>query len=295
MRFNDYYCQVKPEIDARLSEVFNLEDEVMKKIFNHSVEGGKRFRPSLVVLSNDALNGNHQDAVDHAVVEMLHTASLVHDDIIDGDTMRRKMPTLWRYIFKLAGISNKVWMKLFGKPRVRDPISMSVLAGDGLLARALLLLKSTEAVHSFSDSVYALLRGAVREATHPEEYRDKGFYYTTITLKTASLFATSTFLGALCSDASREQKEALREFGKRLGILYQITDDYMDGDAPAWLLDNFQEELTEQRDRAREELEKLPHSEYREALYNVIDFMLTGLASEAGSETRRYIEDLLEN
>ena len=296
MRFADYYSQVKPEIDAKLSEVFSLEDEVVKRLFSHSTKKGKRFRPSLVVLSSDVLDGDHEEALNHAVVvEMLHTASLVHDDVIDGDTMRRKMPTLWRCVFKLAGISNRAWMKVFGKPRVKDPISMSVLAGDGLLARGLLLLNSTEAFHSFSNAIYALFRGAVREGTHPKEYKDKGFYYTTITLKTASLFATSTFLGALCSDAPREQKEALREFGKRLGILYQITDDYMDGDAPAWLLGNFQEELTEQRDKAREQLEKLPDNGYRAALYDVIDYMLTGLAAEGGSETRHYIEQVLES
>jgi len=68
----------------------------------------------------------------------------------------------------------------------------------------------------------------------------------------------------------------------------------MDGDAPAWLLGNFQEELTEQRDKAREQLEKLPDNGYRAALYDVIDYMLTGLAAEGGSETRQYIEQVLK-
>jgi len=77
MKFEEYYERVKPEIDSRLSEIFSLEDEVLKKILSHSVRGGKRFRPVLVVLSCDALKGDHKAAVDHAVVvELLHTASL---------------------------------------------------------------------------------------------------------------------------------------------------------------------------------------------------------------------------
>jgi len=294
MKFEEYYKKVKPEIDERIKELFELEDEILRKIFEHSVSGGKRFRPTLTVLCCDALEGNHDCALNHAVViELLHTASLVHDDIIDGDILRRKMPTVWRAIFKLMGIGNKVWMTLFGKPKFRDPISMAVLAGDGLLARALLLLKSPEAVHSFADAVYALLKGAVREAVHPREYIDKGLYYTTITLKTASLFATACSLGAMCSDAPSEQKEALRLFGKYLGILYQMCDDYIDGDAPPWLLEDFEAEVREQYMLGRKQLEKIPDSEYREALYDVIDYMLVKLASEGGEAVEKAIRSVL--
>jgi geranylgeranyl pyrophosphate synthase len=294
MKFEEYYERVKPEIDSRLSEIFSLEDEVLKKILSHSVRGGKRFRPVLVVLSCDALKGDHKAAVDHAVVvELLHTASLVHDDIIDGDEIRRKMPTLWRHIFKLAGISNRLWVRLFGKPKFRDPISMAVLAGDGLLARAMLMLKSPEAFHAFADAVYCLLKGAVREATRPKEYVDRGFYYTTITLKTASLFATSTFLGAMCSDAPSYRKEALREFGKRLGILYQMVDDMCDRDAPTWLIENFEDEVREQYNLALKQLDFIPESEYKEALQDVVGFMLRKLAAEGGNEVRRIIKNII--
>ena len=296
MKFEEYYKKVKPEINARLKELFELEDETIKKIFNHTLMGGKRFRPVLTVLCSDALNGRHQEAVDHAVViELLHTASLVHDDILDGDVLRRKMPTLWRHIHWLMGMSNKLWMRIFRRPKFRDPITMAVLAGDGLLARALLLLKSPRAVHVFGDTVYALLKGAVKEAVHPKEYVDRGVYYTVITLKTASLFANSCYLGALCSDAPEEQKEALRQFGKKLGQMYQAVDDYCDGDAPVWLLENFEGEVRRLYSEAREQLDKIPDSEYKEALYDVVDFMLVKLAAEGGEGVVKTIRSVLSS
>jgi geranylgeranyl pyrophosphate synthase len=202
---------------------------------------------------------------------------LVHDDVIDGDELRRNMPTLWKAIHRLVGISNKISLKLLGRPKFRDQISFAVLAGDALWAKALLLLSSPEAFKAFADSAYALLKGAMKEAMHPKEYMDKGIYYTIITMKTASLFANSCYLGALCSSAPAEQKEALRQFGKRLGIMYQMVDDYVDGDAPRWLLENFEEELEKQKELALNELRKVPESEYRDAMEDCVDFMLARL------------------
>jgi len=145
--------------------------------------------------------------------------------------------------------------------------------------------------------VYALLRGAVMEVRHAKEYIDKGLYYDTIVLKTASLFATSTYLGALTTDAPKEQKEAMREFGKRLGIMYQMVDDVIDRDAPLWLVEDFENELREQYELALMELNKVPttdkNREYKEATEDLIKFMLTRLAREG--EVKDTVHKVIES
>lgn len=299
MEFVKYYEMVKPEIERHMQEMFKIEPEIIRRIFEYSTRGGKRFRPTLVLLAADVLGGRRSDALDYAVViELLHNASLAHDDVIDADELRRGMPTLHKAMYDIMGLANKVWGKLFGKPKFRDPISLAILAGDGMLARALLLLKTPEAVNAFADTVYALLKGAVMEVKHAKEYIDKGLYYDVIVLKTASLFATSMYLGALTTNAPPDYKEAIREFGKRLGIMYQMVDDVIDGDAPQWLVDNFEEELKEQYRLALIELDRIPttdnNSEYKEAARDLIGFMLTKLAKEGKVESvvRKVVETI---
>ncbi len=282
MKFEDYYRMVKPEIEQHMQQMFKLEPEVIRRIFEYSTKGGKRFRPALVLLACDVLGGDRTESLDYSVViELLHTASLTHDDVIDADEMRRGMPTLYRAMYDIMGLANKLWTKLFGKPKFKDPISLAILAGDGMLAKALLLLKTPEAVRAFSDTVYALLKGAVMEVKHAQEYVDKGLYYDVIVLKTGSLFATALYLGALVTNAPSEHKEALRAFGKRLGVMYQMIDDYIDGDAPLWLIENFEDELKQQYKIALDTIKDIPDSEYKEALYDLIPFMLTKLAKES--------------
>jgi len=296
LKFEEYYDKVKDEIERKLREIVSQEDDVVRKIYGYVIEsGGKRFRPTLTLLACDALRGDHEQALRYAcAIELLHNATLVHDDVIDGDLLRRNAPTLWRAIHKITGFVNDLWLVLFGKPKFRDPITYAVLAGDAMLATANVLLERPEAKDAFSDTIKALLLGALKEAVHPKEYITKGLYYTIITLKTASLFATATYLGALCSDASKKQKEALRQFGKRLGIMYQLVDDYIDGDAPDWLMENFKDELKEQYELALKELEVIPDSPYKEALEDCIVYMLTGLAREGGEKVGKQIEEVLK-
>jgi geranylgeranyl pyrophosphate synthase len=297
LKFEEYYDKVKDEIEQKLREILNQEDDTVRRIYGYVIEsGGKRFRPALTLLACDALSGDRERALTYAcAVELLHNSTLIHDDVIDGDLLRRGRPTLWRIIDKLTGFVNDVWLVLFGKPKFRDPITYAILAGDAMLATATVLLEHPEAKDAMADTVKALLLGALKEATHPKEYITKGLYYTVITLKTASLFATATYLGALCSTAPKKQKEALRQFGKRLGIMYQMVDDYIDGDAPDWLIENFEEELKEQYELALKELEVIPDSPYKEALKDCIVYMLRGLAKEGGDEVQKQIERVLRS
>ncbi|KAB7846952.1 polyprenyl synthetase family protein [Streptomyces mobaraensis] len=175
---------------------------------------GKGLRPALVVLSCQGVGGDHMAALPAAVaVELVHNASLLHDDIIDGDRIRRGRPALWA---------------AFGIPA-------GILAGDALffLAAEVLL----DAGGPLADTGPAELNKAVQNLIEGE-YADVVFQdHPVVSVpdtsamaqsKTGALTATSCALGALAAGAHQARVEHLRAFGAHLGAAFQLTDDLLD-------------------------------------------------------------------
>jgi octaprenyl-diphosphate synthase len=193
------------ELLQRRGGAVRLPAELMFK------SGGKRLRPALVLLSSRILGERPDEAVKiGAAVEMVHGASLLHDDVIDGTFLRRGQPTL----NALQG--NK----------------FTVLLGDFLLCESLLAvsdLNRVVLVQVVSESVALMTLGQLLElaqqgnpmVTEPE-------YIKIIEGKTASLMSCACKLGALLSGANADQVAALGEFGLNLGIAFQIIDDILD-------------------------------------------------------------------
>jgi len=296
MKFEEYYKSVKPLIEKRLVEIVESEPEVVRKFTDYIVKsGGKRLRAVLTVLSSDVLGGDRDKALTYAaVIEFVHQASLVHDDIIDRDELRRGRPTFWRIVDKLVSFGNKMSLSFLNKILFGKPINLAVFTGDALLAIAVMLADKPEAKDALAATVKALLVGAAKEVMHPKEYVSKGLYYTIITGKTASLFATACYLGALCSNANENQKEALRKFGKHLGIMYQMVDDVVDEEAPVWLYHRLEDELREQYNLALNSLKPIPESEYKEALVDSVRYCLLALAKE-NKEVHERVLKFFEN
>ncbi len=177
--------------------------------------GGKRLRPLLVIL---AAGGDPDgDGLVRAAtaVELVHSATLVHDDVLDLAPLRRGKPT----VFATAGRA------------------AATQTGDLLFARAFALLArngSPEQVRALSDAGSALARGELLQradawdATIPLER-----YLARCELKTARLFEAACILGALEGGAGADGAEALREFGRRIGLAFQILDDVLDVAGPA--------------------------------------------------------------
>src|ERR1700761_8829647 len=172
--------------------------------------GGKRIRPSLLLLAAKSLSYHGQGMVRlGAVVEMVHTATLVHDDIIDGADTRRGRPS-----------ANTTWGN-----------SKCVLAGDWLYMQAFHL-----ALEERKFKVLDLLIGLTQQMVEGEFLQmeklgrmvGEAEYYDLIYRKTACLFDVSMRLGAVLADASEEQEEQLGEYGRNLGIAFQIVDDVLD-------------------------------------------------------------------
>lgn len=172
---------------------------------------GKRIRPALVLLAAKFHHYDLDRLLPIAVaVELLHTATLVHDDIIDRTLIRRGSPTL-----------NSI-----------ADASAAVLVGDYLFARAAAhgaQINNIRAMHIFARTLMTICDGELRQAFNRGNWRQtKEEYFQKIGRKTASLFAASTESGAVLSSAPEMAIEALREFGYNLGMAFQIVDDVLD-------------------------------------------------------------------
>lgn len=173
--------------------------------------GGKRFRPTLVLLSANLCGADMDRAVFiAAAVEMLHTATLVHDDLIDGSLMRRGVETL-----------NAYWSP-----------GATVLTGDYVFARAAYLASqacNVRLMQCFAETLMDICNGEVQQMFNGRGSRvSRREYERRIRAKTASLIAMSAKAGAILAGAEEEATEALRTYGERLGLAFQIVDDVLD-------------------------------------------------------------------
>jgi geranylgeranyl pyrophosphate synthase len=173
--------------------------------------GGKRLRPALVLLSAHLCGAEPEPALCAAAgVEMLHTATLVHDDLIDGSLMRRGVETL-----------NAQWSP-----------AATVLTGDYVFARAAYLVAQTNNVHlvqRFAETLMTICNGEIRQMLHSQRaHPSRQEYEQRIYAKTASLIALSAEAGAILAGASTDLIVALRTYGERLGLAFQVVDDVLD-------------------------------------------------------------------
>jgi octaprenyl-diphosphate synthase len=178
----------------------------------HLVEaGGKRLRP-LLTLAGARLLGYGGSYHHHlaATVEFIHTATLLHDDVVDGSEQRRGRPT-----------ANLLWDN-----------KSSVLVGDYLFARAFQLMTETgslRVLRILSDAAATIAEGEVLQLTAAQNLAtDQGIYERVIRGKTAALFSAATEVGGVIADGDEAQVQALFAYGDALGMAFQITDDLLD-------------------------------------------------------------------
>ena len=180
--------------------------------------GGKRLRPLLVILAaGPRAAGRPEVIAAAAAAELIHSATLVHDDVLDRAALRRGVPTVW----------------------ARGGRALAVATGDLLFSRAFAELTaagSLEAVQALSRATSALAEGELlqrQDAWNPAVPVDR--YLLRCELKTARLFEASCQLGALAAEAPAEQVVALRAFGRGIGIAFQLLDDVIDVAGPVGL------------------------------------------------------------
>lgn len=174
---------------------------------------GKRIRPGLVILSANCCCGHAtgQTTIDvAAAMELVHIASLVHDDVIDKSPLRHSKPTV-----------NVKWKEEVG-----------ILFGDYIYSMAIGLIAKTQNINvlkCLSDTVTVMCEGQLEQVTERDNFQlTQKSYISIVSKKTAALFSACCRLGAILVDAEQEKEEQLSEYGMNLGIAYQIIDDYRD-------------------------------------------------------------------
>ena len=199
-----FFEENKPLIDYHVEKFLedNLEASILG-VSTYMVRGGKRLRPLLVLLTNTALGGHREKALPSAVaIELVHASSLAVDDIIDLDTQRRGMPSAW----------------------VAHGVSKTVLVSNLLIPYAQMLVQplGQRAVSEVIETWLRITRGEILEV-----FQEQALYEDIVKLKTSSLFQLSLVLGAI--SAEREELiPPLKEYGRYLGMAYQISDDIAD-------------------------------------------------------------------
>lgn len=215
----DYLSLIKRPIESELNEFISLfeqslshEDTLLSEVLSHIKQrGGKRMRPMLLMLL--AKNyGSVTDVTQNSAIglELLHTASLVHDDVVDESEERRGQASV------NATYNNKA----------------AVLVGDFILSTALLKVSFTNnqrIIETLAELGRVLASGEILQLQNiKNEEISEDVYYQVIEQKTAVLFAACSSIGALSAGASDEEVEKARQFGHDLGIMFQIRDDIFD-------------------------------------------------------------------
>lgn len=200
------------ELERRLLDVGRGGHPTFQAAVRHLFSSpGKLLRPTLVFLSSRFGTRPDREVVLNLAqsLELVHTASLVHDDIVDRAELRRNVPTV-----------NAMWGD--------DP---ALIVGDYLFAKAYALaavLPKPEVIAIVAQTVFALCDGELNEVTMERRLPTEDAYLERIELKTASLYAACCQGAALLTDAEPEHVAALGAFGTNLGLAFQITDDVLD-------------------------------------------------------------------
>lgn len=216
---NSAFTQALELINPHL---YTVEERIraQARVFDPAVEGyiayvcdkgGKRLRPALALLAGGATGKISSSHVDLAViVELIHVATLVHDDIMDGAELRRDQPT-----------ANAKWGN-----------AISVLLGDCLFAHALRLatgFSNTDICRRIADAAAEVCSGEIIQTQRRYDLKlSIADYYRIIEMKTAALFSVACELGAFISESSPAVISALKTYGAKLGTAYQIYDDCLD-------------------------------------------------------------------
>jgi len=199
------------DVETVMYGALNGAEEPVRSVLLRSLRGGKRVRPALVMLVGRALDLPDQpSAVLAGSIEMIHAATLIHDDVLDQAPTRRSTEAC----------------------HVTWPVNATILAGDLLLSKAVSLAASLERpgiLRVLAEAFCTICAGEIAQMFGPnatESYRE--VYYRTIEAKTASLYSAACESAGILADLEQDSLGALRRYGREFGIAYQIADDVQD-------------------------------------------------------------------
>ena len=211
----DYSHDITRTIEEELSTI--TPDNLGEASVYLTRAGGKMLRPSLSLIVSEAVGGNREDALKAAAaIELIHTFSLIHDDIMDKDDMRRGMPSV-----------HTVWGE-----------DVAILAGDTLFSKAFEIIigsentspqQNNQTLATVADACVKICEGQALDMGFEERFDvTEEEYMEMIFKKTGALIAAATKSGAIMGGASQDVIDAMYEYGRLIGLAFQIQDDYLD-------------------------------------------------------------------
>jgi|TARA_B100000809_G_scaffold150367_1_gene147869 octaprenyl-diphosphate synthase len=267
-----YGKYIKKIDNALYSELELYSESEFKEPLKYALEGGKRIRPIILLLSSECINEVDDNTLAAAcAIEFLHTESVIHDDIIDNETQRRQKDPF----------------------HIKYGYNTSVLTGDfvlGLILNIASRINNPRVTKNLATTAMMMSEGEVLEG-RLETSEDVTFddYLKVIEYKTAVAFETASRLGGIISGGNEEQIEYLADYGKNIGIAYQIRDDLHDwqnedklfnflikkSPDPRVIFNRMEELMKNYSDRALLSIRKISDCEAKNNLENLVMFTRT--------------------
>lgn len=249
-----------------LVKKFEVEPEIRQIIEYVLLGGGKRSRPVIVLLSTEICNGNAEDSINAALaIELVHTVSLIQDDILDRGKSRRGKPSAYAQ---------------FGP-------ELALLCSDLLISKAVELISSYEKaiVQEFAKAGLLMSEGEILDLK--KQVNKISDYYECISKKTAALFSASASIGGMIARGKRDSLvESLASYGSELGIAYQMVDDLLEffetreiqkfkffSSSPAEVTKTIIEAVKDHSKLAKQQLDLFSESEAKQKLLNIVDLL----------------------
>jgi octaprenyl-diphosphate synthase len=268
-KYSTYIKKINAVLDSELELYAESE---FKEPLKYALNGGKRIRPIILLLASECVGEIDDNTFAAAcAIEFLHTESVIHDDIIDNETLRRQKDPF----------------------HIKYGYNTSVLTGDfvlGLILNIASRINNPRVTKNLATTAMMMSEGEVIEG-RLETSEDVTFddYLKVIEYKTATAFETASRLGAIISGGSEEEIESLADYGKNIGIAYQIRDDLLDWQNedklfnllikksldPRNIFNDMEELFKKYSDRAIYSIRKIKDSQAKDNLENLVRFTRT--------------------
>ena len=268
-KYSTYIKKINTVLDSELELYAESE---FKEPLKYALNGGKRIRPIILLLASECVGEIDDNTFAAAcAIEFLHTESVIHDDIIDNETLRRQKDPF----------------------HIKYGYNTSVLTGDfvlGLILNIASRINNPRVTKNLATTAMMMSEGEVLEG-RLETSEDVTFddYLKVIEYKTATAFETASRLGAIISGGSEEEIESLADYGKNIGIAYQIRDDLLDwqnedklfnilikkSTDPRDIFNDMEELFKKYSDRAIYSIRKIKDSQAKDNLENLVRFTRT--------------------
>jgi len=268
-KYSEYIKKINGVLDSELELYAESE---FKEPLKYALDGGKRIRPIILLLASECVGQIDDNTLAAAcAIEFLHTESVIHDDIIDNETLRRRKDPFY----------------------IKYGYNISVLTGDfvlGLILSIASRINNPRVTKNLATTAMMMSEGEVIES-RLETSEDVTFddYLKVIEYKTATAFETASRLGAIISGGTDVEIESLADYGKNIGIAYQIRDDLHDwknedklfnlliknSSDPRDVFNDMEELLKKYTDRAVFSIRKIKDSQAKNNLENLVRFTTT--------------------